>query len=134
MQYPHGTTIAVTDGQKLRVFRNTGNELTLKLMELPKPDVHAHSHGATRAHHTSGANESEWHLTEDSFAAATAAWLNAQVLGGQIDNLYIVAPARTLGELRRHYHHKLVAKLLGELGKEHTHDTLDFLQEALLRA
>ena len=35
MQYPHGTTIAVTDGQKLRVFRNTGNEQHLRLLELP---------------------------------------------------------------------------------------------------
>jgi protein required for attachment to host cells len=134
MQYPHGTTIAVTDGQKLRVFRNTGNELNLKLMELPKPVVHAPSHGAMRAHHGGGANPSERHVEEDSFAAATAAWLNAQVLGGQIDNLYIVAPARTLGELRRHYHHKLQAKLIGELNKEHTQDTPEFLQEALLRA
>lgn len=134
MQYPHGTTIAVTDGQRLRVFRNTGNEQHLRLMELPKPDVHAHSHGATRAHHTAGANESERHLQEDSFAAATAAWLNAQVLEGGIEQLFVVAPARTLGELRRHYHQKLQAKLLGELNKEHTHDTPEFLQEALLRA
>lgn len=134
MQYPHGTTIAVTDGQKLRVFRNTGNEQELKLMELPKPEVHAPSHGATRAHHSGAANASERHQEEDSFAAATAAWLNAQVLSGQIDNLYIVAPARTLGELRRHYHHKLQARLIGELNKEHTHDTPEFLQEALLRA
>jgi protein required for attachment to host cells len=133
MQYPHGTTIAVTDGQRLRVFRNTGNQQQLRLMELPKPDAQAHLHGATRAHHTIGANESERHLEEDSHASATAAWLNAQVLNGQIEHLFVVAPARTLGELRRHYHPKLQAKLIGELNKEHTHDTPEFLQEALLR-
>ena len=133
MFYPHGTTFAVTDGQNLRIFQNAGDDRRLQLVEMPKPDVHAHSHGATRAHHTSGANETERHLTEDSFAAATAAWLNAQVLSGHIKELFVVAPARTLGELRQHYHAKLKDKLLGELNKEHTHDAVDHLQDALLR-
>jgi len=134
MQYPHGTTIAVTDGQVLRVFRNSGTELHLQLLEQPKPDVHARSQGATRAHHSGAANPSERHLQEDSFAAAAAEWLNSQVLGGHITQLFVVAPARTLGQLRQHYHQKLQAVLLGELGKEHTHDSPDLLQEALLRA
>ena len=134
MQYPHGTTIAVTDGQKLRVFRNSGNEQHLRLVELPQPDVHAHSMGATRAHHSGAANPSERHVEEDSYAAAAAAWLNSQVLSGDIEQLYVVAPPRTLGELRRHYHQKLRDRLLGELGKEHTHDTTEFLHEALVRA
>lgn len=134
MQYPHGTTIAVTDGQKLRVFRNTGNEQHLRLLELPEPDVHAHSRGATRQHHSGAANPAERQVEEDSYAMAAAGWLNSQVLAGQIDQLYVVAPPRTLGELRRHYHQKLQGRLLGELGKEHTHDTAEFLHEALVRA
>ena len=134
MQYAHGTTIAVTDGQHLRLFRNTGNEQHLQLIELPKPDVHAHSHGATRAHRNHAANPSERQLEEESFASSVAVWLNAQVLGGQIGQLFIVAPARTLGDLRPHYHQKLRDVLLGELGKEHTHDTIEFLHEALVRA
>ena len=134
MQYPHGTTIAVTDGVKLRVFRNTGNEQHLRLVELPQPDIRAHSNGAIRQHHSGAANPSERHLQEDSYASAAAGWLNSQVLTGQIEQLYIVAPPRTLGELRRHYHQKLQALLLGELGKEHTHDSAEFLHEALVRA
>ncbi|MEY4761275.1 MAG: hypothetical protein RLZZ200_1131 [Pseudomonadota bacterium] len=133
MFYPHGTTIAVTDGHNLRIFQNAGDDRRLQLVELPKPDIHAHSHGATRAHHTSGANESERHLQEDSYASAAASWLNTQVLGGHIKDLFIVAPARTLGELRQHYHAKLKDKLLGELNKEHIHDAIDHLQDALLR-
>ncbi len=134
MQYPHGTTIAVTDGQKLRLFRNTGNEQHLQLMELATPEINAHSNGATRQHHSGAANPSERHLQEDSYAAAAADWLNSQVLAGDIERLFIVAPPRTLGELRRHYHVKLQENLLGELGKEHTHDTPEFLHEALIRA
>lgn len=133
MFYPHDTIVAVTDGQNLRVFRNTGDDRRMELLELPKPDVHAHIHGATRAHHTSGANETERHLQEDSYAAATAAWLNSQVITGHVKHVFIVAPARTLGELRRHYHQKLKDVLLGELNKEHIHDTAAQLQEALLR-
>ena len=55
------------------------------------------------------------------------------MITGHIKHLFIVAPARTLGELRRHYHAKLQEVLLGELNKEHTHDTVDQLKEALLR-
>lgn len=40
MQLPRDTTIVVTDGQKLRLFRNSGNELHMALTELPQPDVH----------------------------------------------------------------------------------------------
>ena len=37
MQFPNNTTIVVTDGQKFRLFRNTGTELHLTLTELPVP-------------------------------------------------------------------------------------------------
>jgi len=133
MQYPHGTTIAVTDGQKLRVFRNNGDELRLRLTELPEPELHPHNKGGGRRHHTGPDNPDDQRLEEDSHAAAAADWLNSQVLSGDITQLFVVAPPRTLGELRRHYHAKLKDQLLGELGKEHTHDSQDFLHDALVR-
>jgi protein required for attachment to host cells len=134
MQYPHGTTIAVTDGQKLRVFRNTGNEQHLRLLELPQPQLADAYKGASHQHHDGAANPTERQLEEDRYTTATASWLNSQVLSGQIEQLFVVAPPRTLGALRPHYHQKLQASLLGELGKEHTHDTAEFLHEALVRA
>ncbi|WP_080512143.1 host attachment protein [Mesorhizobium japonicum] len=46
--------------------------------------------------------------------------LNRQVLGGQIANLIVIAAPRTLGELRKHYHQKLSAVLVGEIPKDLT--------------
>lgn len=132
MQYPHGATIAVTDGRRLRVFRNSGDEVHLKLEELPEPRVEAHSHGATRAHHGGHPNPTERRQEETSHATAVANYLNGQVLAGHISKLFLVAPPRALGELRPHFHAQLSGRLIGELGKEHAHDSLDHIRKALL--
>ncbi|MEO7385474.1 MAG: host attachment protein [Gammaproteobacteria bacterium] len=134
MQYPHGTTIAVTDGQKLRLFRNTGDESHLQLLESPPPDIEGHNKGSGRRHHNSPGNPDPSRQEEDSYSSAVADWLNEQVLAGKIGPIYIVAPPRALGELRRHYHTTLKDKLLGELDKEHTNDTVEVLHQALTHA
>jgi protein required for attachment to host cells len=46
----------------------------------------------------------------------------------------IVAPPRTLGTLRPRYNGALRTRLLGELNRDHTRDTVQRLQEALLAA
>jgi protein required for attachment to host cells len=131
MQFPRNTTIAVSDGRKLRLFCNTGTESHLTLHELPAIVLDMHNKGSGKRHHSSAANPDDRQLEEDSHASATADLLNKQVLSGEIVNLYVVAPPRTLGELRKHYHPALKAMLLGELGKEHTRDTVEVLQQAL---
>jgi protein required for attachment to host cells len=133
MQFPNNTTIAVSDGQKLRLFRNTGTEQHLALHELPDVVMEQHNKGSGKRH-SSAANPDSRQPDEDSYASATAQHLNKQVLLGQIEHLYIVAPPRTLGELRRNYHPSLKAKLLGELGKEHANDTVEMLERALVAA
>jgi protein required for attachment to host cells len=45
--------------------------------------------------------------------------------------LFVVAPPRALGELRLHYGEALKKNLVGELAKEHTHDAVHFLEQAL---
>jgi protein required for attachment to host cells len=134
MEFPKGTTIAVADGKRLRVYRTYGEGPQLQLAELPEPKLQPHNKGTGRHHHSGDDNPDERSLEEDSYADAAADWLNQGVLSGDIKKLYIVAPPRTLGELRRHYHKALQAVLLGELGKEHTHDDLSHLHEALVKA
>jgi len=134
MRYPFDTTIAVTDGRSFRLFRNLGNEMEPRLEELPAPQIAAQSHGATRQHHQGEANPTERDLTENSHSAAVVDWLNDQVTAGHIRQLMIVAPPRTLGALRPRYTSALRAKLLGELNREHTRDTVQRLQEALSAA
>jgi protein required for attachment to host cells len=40
---------------------------------------------------------------EDRFAAAVAEMLKRRALANEFDSLVVVAPPRTLGELRKHY-------------------------------
>jgi protein required for attachment to host cells len=134
MQYPGGTTIAVADGRTLRVLRNTGDENHLRLEELDDPHLHGHNKGSGHRHHNTSGNPDASRQGEDSFASATADWLNQEVLSGKINHLFIVATPKTLGELRRHYHKALEAKLLGELAGEHTGDSIEHLHKVLATA
>ena len=140
MQLPHDTTIVVTDGQKLKLFRNTGSELHMALTELPHPDVHGDEEGAGRHQHTGQDNKDQRRLQdrrldkdhqEASFESAVARWLNHEIATGKIGPLFVIAPPRALGELRPHYGAALKKQLVGELPKEHTHDTAHFLEQAV---
>jgi protein required for attachment to host cells len=140
MQLPHDTTVAVTDGQKLRLFRNTGTELHMALTELPQPDVHGDEEGANRHQHTGQDNRDQRRLQDRrldkdhqqaSFESAVARWLNHEIATGKIGPLFVIAPPRALGELRLHYGEALKKKLLGELPKEHTHDSVHSLEQVL---
>lgn len=134
MLLPKGTTVAVMDGVQLHLFRNSGDEVHPKLTALPEPAIGGDNKSSGNRHRSSSANPDESRLEEDSFAAAAAAWLNTQVLEGKIDDLFVIATPKSLGELRKHYHKALTAKLLGELAKDLTaHSTAD-VEAALANA
>ena len=100
-----------------------------KLTALPEPAIGGDNKGAGARHGSSGANPDDSRLEEDSFAAATAAWLNQEILGRRIDHLVVVAAPKTLGELRKHYHKALSAVLVGEIHKDLTgHPSADILK------
>jgi len=132
MKLPKGATVAVADGETLLMFRNSG-EHDIKLEALPHPAIGGDNHGSGARHGSSSANPGESRMEEDSFAAATAAWLNGQVQTGRIDALVVIAAPKTLGELRRHYHKTLSAKLLGELSKDLTGHSTGDIEAALTK-
>ncbi len=134
MLLPHGATVAVTDGESLHLFRNSDSDAHPELTPLRHPDIHGASSDAGSRHHGGAANPSYRQLREDGYAAATAAWLNSQVLSGEIKLLVIIAAPKTLGELRKHYHKELEAKLLGEIGKELTGHHADDIAKAIAAA
>jgi protein required for attachment to host cells len=51
MQLPKGAIVAVADGEKLRLFRNSGDEADMKLAALPDEAVDGENRGT--AHHSS---------------------------------------------------------------------------------
>lgn len=117
MLLPHGTIVALIDGQNFALFRNTGTEAEPELAEVATPKLDAHNHSAT-GHHSRSANHADSQVAEDAHAIAATEWLNSEVLGHKLENLVIIAPPRTLGELRRHYHKELERVLLRELAKD----------------
>lgn len=97
MILPAGATVAVADGETVRLFRNTGARPGVHLVEITAaPPAAAHA-GSGARHHTGSANPDGRRLVEDDFAAATAAFLNKFSPDGTIEHLVVVSDPRTLG-------------------------------------
>lgn len=134
MKLPKNALVAVADGETLKLYRNTGDEGSPTLTELPDADVSMSNKGSGGRHQSSSANPSDSQQDEDGFAAGIAALLNKQVMSGKVDDIVVIAAPRTLGELRKHYHKTLEAKLVGEVSKDLTgHSTAD-IEKAIASA
>ena len=134
MILPDDTTIAVVDGEKLRLFRNKGMEPHIKLAEEVVASIQPSNQGSGARHRSTTANPDRWRLEEDDFAASAAAHLNRQVLDGAITSLFIIADPRTLGELRRHFHDVTRENLIGELARDLTGSSIEKIEAALAKA
>lgn len=97
--------------------------------------MHALGGGAQFAPSRGTMGEVDFHqLEEDRFAAEAAALLKDRALRNEFESLIIIAPPRTLGELRKHYHKEVSDRLAGELAKDLTGHTVPQIEEALLKA
>lgn len=96
---------------------------------------HAQGGGAQFAPSRGTFEETDFHqLEEDRFAADAADLLKRRALANEFDSLIIVAPPRTLGELRKHYHKEVSERLRGEIGKDLTGHPIPDIEQALLAA
>jgi protein required for attachment to host cells len=133
MQVPHNTFVVVADGRKMLFFRNEGDAEFPKLQverkqvqENPadrdqKTDAPGHTFDASGSAGRSAYEEVDFHqLEEDRFAAETAEMLKKRALRNEFESLIIVAPPRTLGELRKHYHKEVEKRLAAEVAKDLT--------------
>jgi protein required for attachment to host cells len=123
MIVPNDATIAVIDGQRLRLFRNKGHEPHVDLVSLPTPELRQVSGGSGNHHRSSAANPDRSRLEEDNFVYAAADYLSNALKDGRILQLLVVADPRSLGELRYHFTAEVKAKLFGELAKDLTGHT-----------
>jgi protein required for attachment to host cells len=134
MMLPNGATVAVADGETVRLFHNTGVKPAVHLVEITAgPPAPAHSSLGAR-HHTGSGNPDGRRLVEDDFAEATAAFLNKLSLDGTIEHLVVVADPRTLGEMRKHFHRDLRGKIIGELAKEFSRRPLEDIASLIANA
>ena len=133
MQLPKDATVAVADGEKFNLFRNTGDEAALSLIAVPHDAVDDHK-GSGEGRSGSSANPDGGQAEEDGFSAGVARLLNKRVLDGKISHLLVIAAPRTLGALRKHYHAKLSGLLVGEIAKDLTGHTLQDVEKAITAA
>ncbi|MEA3001351.1 MAG: hypothetical protein QOH81_139 [Sphingomonadales bacterium] len=132
MQLPHNSFVIVADGKKMLFFRNEGDADFPRLQverkrETPDaPDRDQKSDAPGRAFDSTSSGRSAYEevdfhqLEEDRFAAETAELLRERALRHEFDSLIVVAPPRTLGELRKHYHKEVEKRLAGEVAKDLT--------------
>jgi len=133
MQVPHNGFVLVADGKKMLFFRNEGDAEFLKLeverkreQEVGadrdmKTDVAGRTFNASSGAGRSTYEEVDFHqLQEDRFAAEAAEMLKQRALRNDFESVIIVAPPRTLGELRKHYHKEVEKRLAGEIAKDLT--------------
>jgi len=146
MQIPHDAMVVVADGRKMLLFRNEGDEAypNLTVVDHEEKPVPAREDFATDEPGTmrdygagmqqrSSMEETDFHqLEEDRFAADVAEMLRQRALRNEFSKLIVVAPPRALGELRKHYHKEVEARLLGEIPKDLTNRPTDEI-EALIK-
>ena len=130
MRVPNNSVVLVADGRKSLFFRNEGDAAFPKFA-VEEKEVHDNPAHHEQASDTAGMStrtmdgrggsmeEVDFHQQEeDRFAAQTAAMLKERALRGEFDSLVVVAPPKTLGELRKHYHKEVEKRLVAEVPKD----------------
>ena len=119
MKLPAQAHVAIADGERFLLMRNTGTATEPALELAAEPDVTGAGESGAAGHHDPRSDD---YRTQDKLdhAAGVAGWLNGQVLKHRIENLLILADPDTLGEMRKHYHKETETALIGELGKQVT--------------
>jgi protein required for attachment to host cells len=154
MQIPHDAMVVVADGRKMLLFRNEGDEQFPKLEVVThdekivphREDMATDEPGSTFSgskgggmpgmnpggNNRSGYEETDFHqLEEDRFAADTAEMLRKRALRNEFSQLIVVAPPRALGELRKHYHKEVEARIIGEIAKDVTNRPTDEIEQLI---
>jgi protein required for attachment to host cells len=138
------TWILVGDGKRARIFRNEGAGKGLKpvaggefLTELhPNRDLVSDKPGRVQESATTGRHAVEprvdYHrLEKEKFAQGLAKVLDQAAVAGSFTRLVLVAPPRTLGDLRAALAPRTQALVVGEIDKDLTHERPDQIETHL---
>lgn len=143
MRIPHDSYVLVADGAKMLFFRNEGDadQLNLQVIAAEQQrdeadrDIKTDMSGRKPAgvgYGGSTATEADFHQqAEERFAAEAAERINRAALANEFEQLVIVAPPKTLGELRRHYHKQAEARITAEIAKDLANHPVDRIEAVL---
>ncbi len=140
------TWILVADGTRARIFRNDGPGKGLRPAldrDFASPAPPTRALGTDRPGRVQESADSErhamvprvdWHRFEkEKFARSMAKILDGAAERGGFDRLVLVAPPRTLGDLRNALGPRARALVTGELDRDLTHVTPAELPDHLYR-
>jgi len=132
LKIPHHALVFVGDGRKALFLRNEGDE---KFPDLKTEKVFAdenppsHEQGSDRPGHIgkgpqgrrSAVEPTDWHdIEEHHFVRKVAAAMEQAVRAGKVKALIVVAPPRTLADLRNALHADVKACVIAEINKDLT--------------
>ena len=129
---PHDAFVFVGDGRKALFLRNEGDEKfpNLKtervLVDQNPPTREQGSDQPGRAFASVGSRrsaveEADWHVLEEQrFAHEVAAALQRIVRDRKVKALVVVAPPKTLAELRKAFHSEVKNRIVAEIDKDLT--------------
>ena len=146
MPLANNALVLVTDGRKTLYFRNEGdiNQIDLRTEAhderegLENKDLRSDAPGTVQQ--SAGYGHSTYEetdfkqLEEDRWAHSAAEEVNRRALANDFDALAIIAPPKTLGELRKHYHKEVENRLAGEIAKDLTGHAIPEIEQALIAA
>lgn len=143
MSIPNQALVLVADGRKMLFLRNHGDAAQLDLkteahdqradakdsdMKTDAPGVGAQSGGYGRP----AMDETDYHQqAEDQWAKDAAGALNRRALANDYDALVVVAPPKTLGELRKHFHKETEKRIVATFNKAMTDRPLADIEDLL---
>ncbi len=143
---PHDAVIFVGDGRKALFLRNEGDE---KFPNLKTERVFAeenpptHEQGTDRpgrgaessgTHRRSSVQQTDWHhLEEHRFTGRVAAALEDMVRKRGATALVVVAPPRTLADLRNVFHADVKKRIVAEIGEDLTKHPVGEIEAHLLK-
>ena len=142
---PHDTWVFIGDGQKALFLRNDGDEKFLNLKAervFAEENPPAHEQGTDHpgsafkgagTGRRSGMEMTDWHeLEKHHFAQRTAAAMEEIVRARNVKALIIVAPPRTLADLRHAFHPDVKSRILAEINKDLTKHTVADIERHLV--
>ena len=127
---PHNSWLLLCDGAKALVLHNEGSADQLNLVEV---DIELEHHAPTRALGTdrpgrvyqseggsrSAMQETDWHdQAEKDFVSRVSERFIARVAGHDADDIFLVAPPRVLGMLRKHLDFSAQIAVTAEIAKD----------------
>ena len=135
MKIPHNALVALANGEKFVVMRNTGQPFEPRLERIADLDLELTNFSAGARHQDpAGQRNGSTQIDELAHGAAIAEWLNGRALHGELDDVVIAADPKTLGQIRQHCHKELQSRIVGEVAKDLTNQPVQAVEQALAAA